>query len=153
MSRLSPNLTTEEGRCRCGCGLGERPEEYPPDTVALVQTMRDIKGGPLWVNSWLRCQRYNALVGGVENSAHVRGTAVDLGARNAVDRYNLIVLAVLAAIRTLHHVPGIDWHLLFLTLRDPLRGIGLAKTFVHVDTDSVCARPAAWGYGPEGGGG
>jgi hypothetical protein len=153
MTRLSPNLTTEEGRCRCGCGLGDKVEDYPLDFVALLQAMRDIKGAPIWVNSWLRCVQYNALVGGVANSAHPRGTAADLGARNAADRYDLIVLAILAAIRELHHLPGIDWHLVFMTIRDVVRGIGVGKTFVHVDNDRIIARPAAWGYGEEGRGG
>jgi hypothetical protein len=151
--RLSKNFTTEECRCRCGCGLGDKPGEYPFDTVALVQEMRDIKGGPLAVNSWLRCQRYNAMVGGVANSAHTRGTAVDLGANYGLGRYDLIILAVLAAVKTLHHIPGVDWHLVFLTIRDVLRGVGVGKSFVHVDTDRISPRPSAWGYGSEGGGG
>lgn len=151
--RLSENFTTEEARCRCGCGFGERVEEYPPETVALLQGMRDIKGGPIWVNSWGRCRRYNAQVGGVDGSAHTRLTAVDAGAAYARDRYDLIILAVLSALRSQVELPPEKWRVIFLTIRALLRGIGIGKTFVHVDTDMISPRPAAWGYGDDGGGG
>lgn len=150
--RLSANFTTDEGRCRCGCGLGADAAEYPPEVVNLVQGMRDIKGGPLWVNSWFRCQRHNAAVGGVESSAHTRGTAVDLGVRFAPDRYDLILLAVLSALAQQVDLPQERWRALFYTTRAVLKGVGIAKSYVHVDTDSICPRPAAWGYGSDGGG-
>jgi hypothetical protein len=153
MSYLSKNFTTEEGQCRCGCGFGSKPEEYPLDILALVQGMRDIKRGPLHVNSWGRCARYNAQVGGVDGSAHTRLTAVDLGAAYGLGRYDLILLAVLAALKDMHNIPGMDWPVVFLTVRDALRGIGVGQSFVHVDVDRISPRPSAWGYGSEGGGG
>jgi len=151
--KLSTNFTTEEARCRCGCGFGSEAGEYPQDFVRLVQAMREIKGGPIWVNSWGRCQRYNAAVGGVEGSAHTRLSAVDLGASYARDRYNLIILAVMAALSLQMEVPIERWRALFYTISGLLRGIGVGKGFVHIDDDFISPRPAAWGYGSDGGGG
>ncbi len=147
MSKLSANFTTEEAACPCGCGVGASPDDYPAAQVALIQGVREIVGHPLHVNSWARCDAHNRAVCGTENSAHLRLAATDLRAVGGIARYDIISAAVLCALRAAHNLPGLDWQLAHLMLRDALRGIGVGPTFVHLDTDVVVPRPAAWGYG------
>ena len=68
----------EEFRCRCG---GKYCDGFPaePDET-LVQLLDDIRedlGAPAIPSSGLRCSRHNAASGGVSNSRHMQGKAMD----------------------------------------------------------------------------
>ena len=75
----------DDGRCR-ECPLKQRPSRLPNDAEenlrALVEEVldpaREKLGKPITVNSGFRCTKHNAAVGGVANSKHLRGEAVDL---------------------------------------------------------------------------
>lgn len=43
----------------------------------VLQPIRDFAGVPLYINSGYRCSELNKLVGGVSNSLHMSGRAVD----------------------------------------------------------------------------
>lgn len=70
----------EEFRCQCGgkyCnGFPNEPNEA---TVRFADAIRRRVGKPLSVNSGLRCPTWNSIQGGVDNSNHMTGGAVDLG--------------------------------------------------------------------------
>ena len=70
----------EEFRCKCGgkyCnGFPAEPHE---DTVRFADAIRKRIGKPIPVNSGLRCPTWNQIQGGVYNSNHMTGGAVDLG--------------------------------------------------------------------------
>ena len=70
----------EEFRCQCGgkyCnGFPNEPHEA---TVRFADAIRRRLGKPINVNSGLRCQTWNSIQGGVANSNHMGGGAVDLG--------------------------------------------------------------------------
>lgn len=72
-------FTREEFRCKCGgkfCdGFPEEPEEL---LVRLADRARKNFGAPATVISGLRCRIHNANCGGVANSQHMYGEAVDL---------------------------------------------------------------------------
>lgn len=74
-----PNFTREEFKCKCGgqyCnGFPAEPQEA---MVRIAQAARDYFGRPATVVSGLRCERWNAIQGGVENSQHRYGEACDL---------------------------------------------------------------------------
>ena len=69
----------EEFRCQCGgkycSGFPAEPVE---ETVRLADEIRRRAGVPLKVNSGVRCKQHNADVGGVWNSLHLTGQAIDL---------------------------------------------------------------------------
>jgi hypothetical protein len=69
-----------EFKCKCG---GRHCNGYPAEIdmtmVSYADEIRHRLGKPLNVNSGLRCPKHNAACGGVSNSQHVYGTAVDLG--------------------------------------------------------------------------
>ena len=94
------------------------------DLVLMLEHIRSALGRPVTITSGIRCEDHNAAVGGKENSAHLRGMAADFAVSGGLDRR----LAVDAAV-------GLG-----------MAGIGVAKTFVHVDLDWVLPRPSVWGY-------
>lgn len=68
-----------EFRCQCGGRYCDGyPAEPAEETVRMADEIRRRAGVPLTVNSGLRCARHNAEVGGVSNSLHTTGQAVDL---------------------------------------------------------------------------
>lgn len=72
-------FTREEFRCKCGGKYCNGfPAEMSEDTVRCADAIRRRAGVPLLVNSGLRCERWNAIQGGVKNSNHRTGHAVDL---------------------------------------------------------------------------
>lgn len=68
-----------EFRCQCGGKYCNGfPAEPVEETVRLADEIRRRAGVPLNVNSGVRCTRHNADVGGVWNSLHLTGQAIDL---------------------------------------------------------------------------
>lgn len=76
------------------------------------------------VNSGLRCEKCNSKAGGVLNSAHIMGKAVDIGCPSSRQRFSL-----LCAIFALQ-----------------FSRVGIAKTFIHVDVDLNKPHEVAWLY-------
>lgn len=69
----------EEFWCQCGGKYCNGfPAEPVEETVRLADEIRRRVGVPLKVNSGVRCARHNADVGGVWNSLHLTGQAIDL---------------------------------------------------------------------------
>ena len=67
--------------CRCKCGgryCNGYPAEMSEETMRLADEIRRRAGVPLNVNSGVRCKQHNADVGGVWNSLHLTGQAIDL---------------------------------------------------------------------------
>lgn len=68
-----------EFRCQCGGKYCNGfPAEPVEETVRLADEIRRRAGVPLNVNSGVRCKQHNADVGGVSNSMHLTGQAIDL---------------------------------------------------------------------------
>ena len=62
-----------EFRCRCGCGADTMEEKL----IRVAERVRDHYGRPVTVSSGRRCANHNAKVGGVSNSRHLSGKAMD----------------------------------------------------------------------------
>ena len=71
-------FTKEEFACQCGKYCDGYPAQMQRAAVELAQGARTHFGKPGIVVSGLRCKAHNAAVGGVENSQHMYGEAVDL---------------------------------------------------------------------------
>lgn len=92
--------------------------------VFRLDEAREIAGVPFHINSGYRTPYHNKKVGGVDNSSHKKGLAVDIRANNDNDRQKILHAL---------YVVGLG------------RRIGIAKTFIHVDDDK--SKPAkAWLY-------
>lgn len=124
MGDLSAHFDTSEFACGCGCGFGLGPADVDSELVFLLEDIRRDCGRPLRINSGCRCKDHNDAVGGVPNSAHLRGTAADISVEGGEDKYNVLGAA----------------------FKNHAYGIGVSGTFVHVDMDELVKRPSAWGY-------
>lgn len=146
--QLTPHFSSAELACHCGCGFGSRPEDYAPGFLDLLETVRIVYGRPIHPTSGARCDAHNRAVGGVSLSAHTRGAAVDTGATNGFDRYGLIAADILAFLVLRGRMELADAINAAQELAAHAGGIGIAKTFVHLDNDVHLPRPSAWGYPP-----
>lgn len=63
----------EEFKCKCGCGADDIEEEL----VRVAERIREHFGKPITVSSGVRCAKHNKKVGGVSNSRHLKGSAMD----------------------------------------------------------------------------
>jgi len=105
------------------CPHANREDIDPYLVLSLIQLERSI-GVPLEFSSGYRCKACNAAVGGVKNSAHLRGKAVDILADASSERFSIVKTA-----------------LSFGFLR-----IGVGKTFIHVDIDAALPQQMLWLY-------
>ena len=79
--QLCLGLSTKEFRCRCGrntCHYFIANEHFLNTFVRL----RSEYNFPLKINSGFRCQAHNEAIGGVTNSKHTLGRAVDISTRS-----------------------------------------------------------------------
>ena len=116
MGDLSTNFSRKEFACNCGCGFDTVSEKL----VKALQTLRDIVGKPIIITSACRCEKQNKNVGGKKDSQHLLGTAADI----QVDGMSTLRLATLA-----ETIPAFA-----------KGGVGLYKTFLHVDVRNGRAR-------------
>lgn len=79
-------FTKTEFKCKCG---GKHCNGYPAEIdmtmVGYADEIRHRLGKPLNVNSGMRCSVWNQIQGGVSNSQHLYGTAVDLTDRSLLE--------------------------------------------------------------------
>jgi uncharacterized protein YcbK (DUF882 family) len=93
------------------------------DFIAKLEQAREIAGIPFKINSGYRTKERNEQVGGVSNSSHLIGVAADIAVGSGHDRY--VILSAL--------------------IKAGFRRIGVAKTFIHCDTDD--SKPnSVWTY-------
>lgn len=113
--------TTDEFRCRCGeCGKGINDME--PIMLMSLDDARDLARVPFVLNSAIRCPAWNKHEGGADNSAHLKGWAVDIQTPDSRTRYR--VLKALFA-KGFHR-------------------IGIYKTFIHADMDPSLPPEVLW---------
>lgn len=114
-----PHFTPRELACHCGGRFCAGEYWHAPDFLDALEALRADAGQPLIVSSGHRCAIWNSYVGGARFSLH-RAMAVDIS------------------------LAGHDRHMLLAAAeRHGFTGLGLAKTFLHLDRRP---RPARWFY-------
>ena len=83
--------------------------------LQMLDDARGIAGIPFNITSGYRTKNRNKLVGGVQNSSHLIGKACDISVQSGNERY--IILNAL--------------------IKSGFRRLGVAKTFIHCDNDSL----------------
>lgn len=68
----------EEFTCKCGCKLNN----INLNVVKIADEIREYFGNEAIVTSGTRCEKHNKEVGGVANSRHLTGKAIDIYIRN-----------------------------------------------------------------------
>jgi len=114
-----PNFAIEELACKCAGRFCDGEYWHAPDFLDPLQKLRDQIGQALIVVSAHRCPQWNACVGGAPRSQHKR-LAVDISL-SGHDRETLRAQAT----------------------RLGFNGLGLARTFLHLDRRT---RSATWFY-------
>jgi len=103
--------------CNCGCG-----GQVQSPLIRKLDLAREIAGAPFVITSGFRCEDYNQQVGGVTDSAHLKGLAADIYADDSLKRF-LIISGLLGA--------G------FLR-------IGIYPNFIHADIDDTKSQERIW---------
>lgn len=76
--KLSPNFAQHEADCKCEYRDCTFTTIHSSVLEALEKLRQLCDNKPLYITSFFRCQRHNTDVGGVPNSYHKRGLAVDV---------------------------------------------------------------------------
>jgi len=105
----------------CPC-CGELNIHY--EFLLVLDELRRLCGFPLIVSSGYRCPKHNASVGGVKDSAHVKGLAVDLIAENSHKRHVILKKA----------------------FEINIQRIGIGQSFIHLDIDTTKPQQVVWVY-------
>ena len=113
--KIIKHFKKEEFTCKCGCGLNNINQTF----VLMLDDSRGLANMPFKINSACRCESHNKKIGGVKDSAHVKGLAVDISARDDKSRF-IIVSALLAM---------------------GFKRVLLYDTFIHVDMDLTKVNP------------
>lgn len=103
-----------DAELKCKCDRGDKCDAKPVDieTRMKAEGVRRELGEAMIVNSASRCHYWNEKVGGSQNSFHLKGMAIDVKTKNAAHAARIIMLAI----------------------KHGFKGIGVAKSFVHLDT-------------------
>jgi hypothetical protein len=89
--------------------------EIDKNLLQKLDMARQASGVPFIITSAKRNPDTNKSCGGVENSAHLKGLAVDIACSNSEDAYNIIFGALMAGFKR----------------------IGIGKGHIHMDIDAT----------------
>jgi len=104
-----------EFACRCGCGF----DTVDYELAEILDDLREHFGQPVIVTSGCRCTKHNKNVGGAKNSKHLTGRGADIK---------------VSGIKPLYVYNYLD-----NKYKDKY-GIGLYKSWIHIDSRSKKAR-------------
>lgn len=99
-------FTRAEFACKCGCYCDGYPAEMNRTLVQTADRIRKAFGTSAIVSSGLRCQKHNANVGGVVNSRHLSGKAVDFCITGKTAREVLALVLQQPEIRYAYAIDG-----------------------------------------------
>lgn len=100
-------FTPDEFRCKCGCGTDEMSEKL----IRNADTLREHFGVPVIVSSGRRCANHNARCGGVANSRHLYGKAMDFCVKGKSSAVVLAFVQNLPGIRYAYAIDGSYVHM------------------------------------------
>lgn len=95
------------------------------DFLSMLDKARGIAGIPFVITSGFRSVEHNKSVGGKPNSAHLYGYAADIAVPNSRARFTIIESLIKAGFTR----------------------IGVANSFIHVDSDPSKPQEVMWYYG------
>jgi len=94
------------------------------EILEMIDKVREIYGKPIHINSGYRTPKHNDAVGGVSNSSHLKGLAIDVACNTSKDRYELMSIM----------------------LDVGFNRIGVSSSFLHVDIDKSKTNNVIWTY-------
>jgi uncharacterized protein YcbK (DUF882 family) len=114
--QLSKHFKRSEFRCKCSkCSF----DTVDYKLIEVLEALRFWAARPVKITSGCRCEAHNKTVGGSKKSQHLYGRAADI------------------QIEDIHPEDIVEW----LNFKYPNElGVGLYKTWVHLDVRSGCKR-------------
>jgi len=110
----------EEFEC-AGVPVFEKMDKDFFDKLELARLLADV---PFRITSSYRTTEHNKKVGGKPNSAHTKGKAVDISVSSGTEKFKIVNAAMGAGFTR----------------------IGIAKTFIHIDSDETKPQNVIWTY-------
>jgi uncharacterized protein YcbK (DUF882 family) len=123
MAKITTNFSLEEFKCKDGSDI---PNDVLKNIIELaknLQVLRDAIGKSITINSGYRSPKYNAKIGGVKNSQHVKGKASDLRVSGMTPKELALIIEGLIEQGKMKQ-----------------GGIGIYPNFTHYDIRGVKAR-------------
>ena len=82
-------IKKSEVACKCGKYCNGYPTDMKKGVLLVVDRTREHFNSPAIVSSGMRCKQHNANVGGVSNSRHLEGKAIDFAIRGKTSEQTL----------------------------------------------------------------
>jgi uncharacterized protein YcbK (DUF882 family) len=123
MAKLTKNFSLEEFKCKDGSDIPNNVLSNITELAKNLQVLRDALNKPISITSGYRSPKYNAKIGGVKNSQHVKGTASDIQIKGMTPKE--VALVIEGLIESGKMKQG---------------GIGVYQNFTHYDCRGVKAR-------------
>ena len=123
MAKLTKNFSLEEFKCKDGSDIPNNVLSNIIELAKNLQVLRDTINKTISITSGYRSPKYNAKIGGVKNSQHVKGTASDIQIKEMTPKEVSLVIDELIESGKMKQ-----------------GGIGVYPNFTHYDIRGVKAR-------------
>ena len=124
MAKITKNFSLEEFKCKDGSDIPNTALLNIVELARNLEVLRTAINKPIIINSGYRSPKYNAKIGGVKDSQHLRGTAADIRVAGMTPKE--VALVIEGLIESGKMKEG---------------GIGVYPTFTHYD---IRNRKARW---------
>ena len=124
MAKITKNFSLEEFKCKDGSDIPNTALLNIVELARNFEILRTAINKPIVINSGYRSPKYNAKIGGVKDSQHLRGTAADIKVAGMTPKE--VALVIEGLIESGKMKEG---------------GIGVYPTFTHYD---IRNRKARW---------
>jgi uncharacterized protein YcbK (DUF882 family) len=124
MAKITKNFSLEEFKCKDGSDIPNSALLNIVELARNLEVLRTAINKPITITSGYRSPKYNAKIGGVKDSQHLRGTAADIKVVGMTPKE--VALVIEGLIESGKMKQG---------------GIGIYPTFTHYD---IRGRKARW---------
>jgi len=114
----------KEFLCKCGRDECDSLKVINPALLDHLNILHELLKRAVTVESGLRCEFWNTKVGGVKDSEHMAGDAVDVVCTTSKDRFDIV---------------RFSW-------RAGFKRVGVGKTFIHLDVSPTKTPEVLWLY-------
>ena len=111
---------SEFKKCTPACDISQMDAAF----LDKLDMVREVAGIPLVLNSAYRSLAHEKKMGRSGTSSHTKGLAVDIRCSTSANRYKIVFAALACGIRR----------------------IGIAKNYIHLDTDESKSQGVIWHY-------
>ena len=123
MAKITTNFSLEEFKCKDGSDIPNSALLNITELARNLEVLRTAIGKSITITSGYRSPKYNAKIGGVKDSQHLRGTAADIKVKGMTPKEVALVIEGLIESKKMKQ-----------------GGIGIYPSWVHYDIRGIKAR-------------